>query len=90
MSHVKAGGSTKLGRDSKSKRLGIKIFGDQLIKKGQIILRQRGQKYHPGNNAGIGKDHTIFALNDGTVKFQKRKVKRFTGALHQKTIVHVV
>ena len=89
MAHVKSGGSTRLGRDSKSKRLGVKIFGGQQITKGQIILRQRGQKYHPGNNVGLGKDHTIFAMSDGVVKFQKKKVKRFNGALHQKTIVHV-
>ncbi|MFA4931215.1 MAG: 50S ribosomal protein L27 [Patescibacteria group bacterium] len=89
MSHVKAGGSTKLGRDSQSKRLGVKIFGGQIIKKGQIILRQRGQKYHPGKNVGMGKDHTIYAMNDGTVSFQKKKVIRFTGALHRKTVVSV-
>ena len=90
MAHVKAGGTAKNLRDSESKRLGVKIFGDQKIKTGQIVLRQRGQKYLPGNGVGIGKDHTIFAMKDGFVKFQKKKVMKFTGALHKKTIVHVV
>lgn len=90
MSHVKAGGSTRNGRDSKSKRLGVKIFGGQVISKGQIVLRQRGKKYLPGNNVGLGKDHTIYALIDGKVDFTKKKVKRFTGALHRKTLVHVL
>lgn len=90
MAHVKAGGSTRLGRDSQSKRLGIKVFGGQNILKGQIILRQRGLKYHPGKNVDVGKDHTIYAMSNGIVKFSKKKVMRFTGALQQKTIVHVV
>ncbi len=90
MAHVKAGGTAKNLRDSISKRLGVKIFGGQTIKTGQIILRQRGQKYHAGNGVKISKDHTIFAMKDGIVKFQKKKVERFTGALHRKTIVHVV
>lgn len=89
MAHVKAGGSTKLGRDSISKRLGVKIFGGQLADKGQIIIRQRGQKYIPGNHVKMGKDFTIYAMADGTVKFTKKKVKRFTGALHTKTTVHI-
>jgi large subunit ribosomal protein L27 len=61
MAHKKAGGSTRNGRDSESKRLGVKAFGSQLINAGSIIIRQRGTQYHPGENVGIGKDHTIFA-----------------------------
>jgi large subunit ribosomal protein L27 len=69
--HKKGAGSTKNGRDSKGQRLGVKIYGDQLAKPGAIIIRQRGTKVHPGNNVGIGKDHTIFSLIDGLVKFEK-------------------
>ncbi|XP_077227822.1 ribosomal protein large subunit 27 [Tasmannia lanceolata] len=69
--HKKGAGSTKNGRDSKGKRLGVKIYGDQLAKPGAIIVRQRGTKFHPGNNVGLGKDHTIFSLIDGLVKFEK-------------------
>ncbi|HPH78959.1 MAG TPA: 50S ribosomal protein L27 [bacterium] len=90
MAHVKAGGTAKNLKDSQSQRLGVKIFGGQKISSGQIILRQRGQKYHPGQNVRLGVDHTIYAIKDGTVKFQKKKILRFTGALHQKTIVHVI
>nr|6ERI_AW Chain AW, 50S ribosomal protein L27, chloroplastic [Spinacia oleracea] len=67
----KGAGSTKNGRDSKGQRLGVKIYGDQVAKPGAIIIRQRGTKFHPGKNVGIGKDHTIFALIDGLVKFEK-------------------
>jgi large subunit ribosomal protein L27 len=90
MAHVKAGGTAKNLKDSQSQRLGVKIFGGQKITAGQIIIRQRGQKYLPGQNVRLGVDHTAYALKDGIVKFQKKKVKRFTGALHQKTIVHVI
>ncbi|KAL9229495.1 hypothetical protein vseg_004957 [Gypsophila vaccaria] len=69
--HKKGAGSTKNGRDSKGQRLGVKIYGDQLAKPGAIIIRQRGTKVHPGKNVGIGKDHTIFSLIDGLVKFEK-------------------
>ncbi|KAL8139966.1 hypothetical protein V2J09_005987 [Rumex salicifolius] len=69
--HKKGAGSTKNGRDSKGQRLGVKIYGDQLAKPGAIIVRQRGTKFHPGKNVGIGKDHTIFSLIDGLVKFEK-------------------
>ena len=89
MAHVKAGGTTKTGRDSISKRLGIKIFGGQTINKGQIILRQRGYKYDAGKNVGVGKDHTLYAMKDGIVKYQSKKVMKFTGNLHTKTLVHV-
>ena len=69
MAHKKAGGSTKNGRDSESKRLGVKIYGGQAIKAGNIIVRQRGTRFHAGDNVGIGKDHTLFALADGKVQF---------------------
>lgn len=69
--HKKGAGSTKNGRDSRGQRLGVKIFGDQVAKPGAIIVRQRGTKFHPGKNVGIGKDHTIFSLIDGLVKFEK-------------------
>lgn len=69
--HKKGAGSTKNGRDSHGQRLGVKIYGDQRAKPGCIIIRQRGTKFYPGNNVGMGKDHTIFSLIDGVVKFEK-------------------
>lgn len=78
MAHKKGEGSVKNGRDSQSKRLGVKIFGGQPAVAGNIILRQRGTVYHPGKNVGIGKDFTIFALTDGVVEFKKgRKARTF-------------
>ncbi|MDX5325284.1 MAG: 50S ribosomal protein L27 [Bacteroidota bacterium] len=73
MAHKKGVGSSKNGRESESKRLGVKIFGGQDAIAGNIIVRQRGTKHHPGENVGMGKDHTLFALIDGTVKFTKKK-----------------
>ncbi len=73
MAHKKGAGSTKNGRESHSKRLGVKIFGGQVVKAGGIIVRQRGTKHHPETNVGIGKDHTLFALTNGTVQFRKGK-----------------
>ncbi|MEO5984646.1 MAG: 50S ribosomal protein L27 [Ferruginibacter sp.] len=73
MAHKKGEGSVKNGRDSQSKRLGVKIFGGQPTIAGNIIIRQRGTVYHPGNNVGIGRDFTIFALTDGVVEFRKTK-----------------
>ena len=73
MEHKKGVGSSKNGRESESKRLGVKIFGGQSATAGNIIVRQRGTQHHPGVNVGIGKDHTLFALIDGTVKFQKKR-----------------
>ena len=73
MAHKKGVGSSKNGRESESKRLGVKIFGGQDAIAGNIIVRQRGTKHHPGKNVGIGKDHTLFALVDGTVVFSKKK-----------------
>ena len=69
MAHKKAGGSSRNGRDSESKRLGVKTFGGELIPAGSIIVRQRGTQFHAGDNVGMGKDHTLFALKDGHVKF---------------------
>jgi large subunit ribosomal protein L27 len=73
MAHKKGVGSSKNGRESHSKRLGIKIYGGQRVIAGNIIIRQRGTKHHPGENVGIGKDHTLFALIDGTVAFRKKR-----------------
>jgi large subunit ribosomal protein L27 len=73
MAHKKGEGSVKNGRDSQSKRLGVKIFGGQPATAGNIIIRQRGTVYHPGNNVGLGRDFTIFALTDGVVEFRKTK-----------------
>ena len=76
MAHKKGVGSTDNGRDSNSKRLGVKLFGGQAAIAGNIIVRQRGTRFHPGNNVGMGKDHTLFALVDGTVEFKKRRLNR--------------
>ena len=72
MAHKKAGGSTRNGRDSDSKRLGVKLFGGQAARAGNIIVRQRGTHFHAGSNVGIGRDHTLFALTDGAVRFDRR------------------
>ncbi|MBO0332397.1 50S ribosomal protein L27 [Sneathiella sp. CAU 1612] len=72
MAHKKAGGSSRNGRDSAGRRLGIKKYGGEKVIPGNIILRQRGTKWYPGENVGIGKDHTIFAVTDGNVKFTKK------------------
>jgi len=76
MAHKKGAGSSKNGRESHSKRLGVKIYGGQQIIAGNIIVRQRGTKHHPSNNVGMGKDHTLYALEDGVVKFHKGKNNR--------------
>ena len=76
MAHKKAGGSSRNGRDSAGRRLGVKKFGSELVVPGNIIIRQRGTKFHPGLNVGMGKDHTIFALVDGHVKFKELKGKK--------------
>ncbi len=79
MAHKKAGGSTRNGRDSESKRLGVKLFGGQAVKAGNIIVRQRGTRFHSGDNTGLGRDHTIFATADGVIKFEvKGPAKRKT------------
>lgn len=89
MAHKKAAGSTRLGRDSRAQRLGVKIFGDQYAKAGNIIIRQHGTKYLPGANVGKGDDDTLFALIDGVVKFKKVMKPKFTGALERVCIVEV-
>ncbi|AGX88469.1 50S ribosomal protein L27 [Candidatus Symbiobacter mobilis] len=80
MAHKKGGGSTRNGRDSQPKMLGVKVFGSQRIQAGAIIVRQRGTRFHPGTNVGLGRDHTLFALTDGTVQFAVR------GALRRQTV----
>ena len=76
MAHKKGVGSSKNGRESESKRLGVKIYGGQVCKAGNILVRQRGTSHHPGVNVGMGKDHTLFALIDGTVVFKKKQDNR--------------
>jgi large subunit ribosomal protein L27 len=78
MAHKKAGGSSKNGRDSESKRLGVKRYGGERVISGNIIVRQRGTKFHPGINVGLGKDHTIFATSEGQVSFDKKGPKNRT------------
>ncbi len=80
MAHKKAGGSTRNGRDSESKRLGVKRFGGESVSAGSIIVRQRGTRFHPGTNVGIGRDHTLFAKADGEVKFEVK------GQANRKTV----
>jgi large subunit ribosomal protein L27 len=75
MAHKKAGGSTRNGRDSESKRLGVKRYGGQVVAAGSILIRQRGTAFHPGTNVGCGKDHTLFATANGTVKFEVKGPK---------------
>lgn len=82
MAHKKAGGSSRNGRDTEGRRLGVKKFGGETVIPGNIIIRQRGTKYHPGHNVGLGKDHTIFALIEGKVQFSKK--------LGNRTVVSVV
>lgn len=89
MAHVKSAGKTKNGRDSKSKRLGIKIFGGQQIRSGNIIVRQRGTKFFPGKNVNIGRDYTIYATKDGVVEFREKAMTKFSGAKYKDYIVSV-
>jgi large subunit ribosomal protein L27 len=81
MSKTKGGGSTRNGRDSNAQRLGVKVFDGTTVTSGSIIVRQRGTRFHPGNNVGIGKDDTLFALKDGTVKFGSRKGRKLVDVL---------
>lgn len=90
MAHKKAAGSTNNGRDSKSKRLGVKIFGGDTAIAGNIIVRQRGTKFHPGLNVGMGRDHTLFALIDGKVHFTEKKKKKYDGRIFKIKSVNVV
>ncbi len=77
MAHKKGLGSTRNGRESESKRLGVKRFGGEVVRAGNILVRQRGTKFWPGRNVGIGRDHTLFALIDGVVSFRKRKGRKY-------------
>jgi large subunit ribosomal protein L27 len=90
MSHKKAGGSTALGRDSHGQRLGVKRYGGQVVKSGNIIVRQRGTRIHPGENVLKGGDDTIFAKIAGVVKFSQKKVTNFAGKLVSRKFVHVI
>ncbi|MEK7143077.1 MAG: 50S ribosomal protein L27 [Patescibacteria group bacterium] len=90
MAHTKAKGTSKLGRDSRSKRLGVKIFGGQKILTGQIIVRQRGSRFFAGEGVGIGGDDTLFAKKEGKVIFYHKNIRHFSNRLKEKTIVRVV
>lgn len=90
MAHKLAQGSTRNGRDSQAKRLGVKRSDGQTVRTGEIIIRQRGTRFHAGKGVGIGKDYTVFALNNGVVKFLKKKATNFAGALKLRTYVSVV
>lgn len=90
MAHKLAQGSTRNGRDSQSKRLGVKRGDGQTVKTGEILVRQRGTKVHPGKNVKVGTDYTIYAMKDGAVKFMKKQSPNFVGALKLRTYVSVV
>lgn len=90
MSHTKAGGSVKTGRDSQAKRLGVKRFGDQFIRTGGIIVRQRGTRMEAGEGVAVANDHTLYALRDGMVKFTTKRIEKFTGTRVKRTHVSVV
>jgi len=90
MAHVKSAGSTKLGRDSKSKRLGVKKFDGQEVKSGNVLIRQRGTKWHPGLNTKLGCDDTIYALINGVVKFSNKRKKTFTGKTKRISLINVI
>ncbi len=90
MAHKKAGGSTRLGRDSNPQYLGVKVGDGQTVKTGMILVRQRGSKIHPGKNVKQGKDDTLFALITGIVKFTRKKVKKFDGSLKTTKFANVV
>lgn len=89
MAHTKAKGSSRNGRDSQSKRLGVKVYGESVIRQGGIIIRQRGSKYYAGDNVMVGGDDTIFATKDGVVKFATKKVTNFAGNRSSKMFVSV-
>ncbi len=90
MSHKKAGGSSKNGRDSQSKRLGVKVFEGETVHAGSILIRQKGTKYHAGSNVGIGGDWTLFALKNGKVAFQEKKKQKYDGRIFKDTLVNVI
>jgi large subunit ribosomal protein L27 len=90
MAHKKAAGSTRLGRDSESKRLGVKRFGGTVVAQGEVLIRQRGTKYHAGQNVGRGADDTLFAMIPGVVMFHRKKHRRFTNTLRSVQFIHVL
>lgn len=90
MAHTKAKGTSKLGRESAAQRLGVKIFGGSKVKDGQIIIRQRGTKWHPGDNVARAGDDTLFSLTDGTVQFSTKKQLAFTGNRQMRRMVSVL
>lgn len=90
MSHKKAGGSTKNGRDSRSKRLGVKLYAGQKVAAGSILVRQKGSKYFAGDNVGVGKDFTLFALKSGTVNFSQKRRKKYDGRVFRDKLVSVI
>jgi len=89
MSHKKAGGSTKNGRDSQSKRLGVKLYAGQVVTAGNILVRQKGSKYFAGDNVGVGKDFTLFALKNGIVGFSEKRQKKYDGRIFRNKFVSV-
>lgn len=89
MAHKKAGGSTALGRDSQGQRLGVKTYGGQVVQPGMIIVRQRGTKFHPGDNVRRGRDDTLYATANGRVYFSKKREPNFYGKLRLKKFVHI-
>ncbi|MCL5407357.1 MAG: 50S ribosomal protein L27 [Patescibacteria group bacterium] len=89
MAHTKAKGTSKLGRDSIAKRLGVKVFGGQKIKAGEIIIRQRGSKFYTGSGTAMGKDDTLYAKKEGVVNFSKKNIRNFTGKKIEKTVISV-
>lgn len=89
MAHKKAAGTAKNGRDSASKRLGVKLFGGQVCLSGNIIVRQKGSKYLAGNNTSLGKDFTIYATEAGKIKFTEKRIKKYDGRTFRKTVVNV-
>ncbi len=90
MAHKKAGGSTRNGRDSNAKRRGVKRYGGTAVNAGEIIIRQKGTKFRPGLNVGIGKDFTLFAEVKGAVQFEERSVRRFDGRRYERQFVNIV
>ncbi|HOK34953.1 MAG TPA: 50S ribosomal protein L27 [Candidatus Paceibacterota bacterium] len=90
MAHTKSTGSTKLGRDSEAKRLGVKRFDGQKVKAGEVLIRQRGTKWQPGTNTALGSDDTIYALKEGKVKFQRKRKTSFNGKVKRVSVIEVI
>ncbi|HOK17185.1 MAG TPA: 50S ribosomal protein L27 [Candidatus Paceibacterota bacterium] len=90
MAHTKSGGSTRLGRDSTAKRLGVKKFDGELVKPGNVLIKQRGTKWYPGKNTRISKDDTIYAIKEGIVKFEEKRKYSFVGKKKKVSVVNVI